>query len=562
MKLYNRGPKLALGIFFMMSLLVALIWAGQASLTAQEAEPVGELELNRVMQAMLENPPVIQDLEALAFTPCTGGSAAGYACDNVDLLSFTPIGTVGGSVGADAWGWIDSTTGKEYAIMNRQNGTGFLDITDPENPVYLGNLPTSTGVTSWRDAKVYSDTVYIVSDGNGSHGMQVFDLTELRDVMTPPETFTETNLYTGINSAHNMVINEESGYGYIVGGSGGGNTCSGGLHMLDLSDPHNPAFVGCHSSSGYTHDAQCVNYIGPDPDHQGDEICMNYNGNSGIFIVDVTDKANTQQLSFTSYPQQDYTHQGWVTDDHRYLVMDDELDELSFGINTRTRIFDITDLDAPPVLVDFFSAPVASTDHNLYLKDGIAYEANYSSGMRLIDISGLADGDLSQVGYFDTFSPDNNAGFSGAWTAYPYYDSGNVIINSRGEGLFVVRPRLLQISKSDPVGILLPGENITYTITVTNTGLTTATGVVVTDTLNGVDTVLSGPTSIDPGASATYEFSLLLDQDDCDTNLTNSAAVSAGNAIGKTTDLPVVSSVNCTDPEEYDVYLPYMASHE
>jgi uncharacterized repeat protein (TIGR01451 family) len=182
--------------------------------------------------------------------------------------------------------------------------------------------------------------------------------------------------------------------------------------------------------------------------------------------------------------------------------------------------------------------------------------------MRLVDISGLADGDLSQVGYFDTFSPDNNAGFSGAWTAYPYYDSGNVIINSRGEGLFVVRPRLLQISKSDPVGILLPGENITYTITVTNTGLTTATGVVVTDTLNGVDTVLSGPTSIDPGASATYEFSLLLDQDDCDTNLTNSAAVSAGNAIGKKTDLPVVNSVICTDPEEYDVYLPYMASHE
>ena len=559
----RRGLKLAGGLFVMMSLLFALVWASQSSLMAQEETPVEPVEFNRVMQAMEENPPDVQVLEAMTFTPCVAGMAGIYPCENIDLVSFTPIGGVGGSIGADAWGWTDSLDGTEYVIMNRQNGTGFFDISDPENPLYLGNLPTETGVTSWRDAKVYSDTVYIVSDGNGAHGMQVFDLTQLRNVVSPPVTFVEDYLYTDLGSAHNIVINEESGYAYAVGVSSGAQTCSGGLHIIDLSTPLLPTFVGCHSSSGYTHDAQCVNYIGPDPDHQGAEICFNYNGNNGIYIVDVTNKAATQQLSFTSYPQQDYTHQGWVTDDHRYLVMDDELDELSFGINTRTRVFDISDLDSPPSLIGFYDGPVGSTDHNLYLHDGYAYAANYQSGLRLLDISDVANGNLSQAGYFDTYTPNNSAGFSGAWTSYPYFESGNIVVNSRGEGLFILRLQTdLEITKSEPVGTIEPGETITYTITVTNSTNMTATNVVVTDTMNGVDTVLSGATSIDPGQSETYIFTYDIVEGDCNTNLSNEASVSADGINEVETGAPVVTPVVCVDPLTYYTYMPYASSPE
>ncbi len=558
MKQKSRGLKIAGGLFVMMSLLVALIWASQSALLAQEAAPAEQAPVNRVMEAMLENPPDVQVLEAMTFTPCESGMAGIYPCENVDLVSFTPIGTVGGGIGADAWGWTDPMDGTEYVIMNRQNGTGFLDISDPENPVYLGNLPTETGATSWRDAKVYQNHVYIVSDGNGAHGMQVFDLTHLRNVVAPPVTFVEDFLYTDLGSAHNIVINEDSGYAYAVGVSSGAQTCSGGLHIIDLSTPVAPTFVGCHSASGYTHDAQCVNYAGPDPDHQGAEICFNYNGNSGIYVVDVTNKAATQQLSFTSYPQQDYTHQGWVTDDHRYLVMDDELDELSFGINTRTRIFDITDLDSPPSFIGFYDGPVGATDHNLYLEGGFAYAANYQSGLRVLDISDVANGNLSQFGFFDTYTPNNNSGFSGAWTAYPYFESGNIVVNSRGEGLFILRLKTdLEIEKSDPVGVIEPGEMITYTITVTNSSAVTATNVVVTDTLNGVDTVLSGATTIDPGQAETYTFSYLITQGDCNTNLSNEASVSADGVPEVETAAPVVTPVVCND---YYSYIPYVAS--
>jgi choice-of-anchor B domain-containing protein len=555
----SRGFSIAAILIFAMCLFVALVWAGQSTLSAQDEGPVVDAPMNRVMEAMLENPPDVQNLDAMAFTECVGGMAGSYPCEKVDLISFTPIGNVGGSTGADAWGWTDPLDGKEYAIMNRQNGTGFLDITDPENPIYLGNLPTTTGVTSWRDAKVYQNHAYIVSDGNGAHGMQVFDLTRLRTVVSPPVTFTETNHYNNLGSAHNIVINEDSGYAYAVGVSSGAQTCSSGLHIIDLSDPPNPSFVGCHSASGYSHDSQCVNYAGPDPDHQGDEICFNYGGNSGIFVIDVTNKAATQQLSFTSYPQQDYTHQGWLTADHRYIVMNDELDEISFGINTRTRVFDVSDLDSPPVQVATFNAPVPSTDHNLYVKDEFSYEANYQSGFRILNIGDAANDNVFQAAYFDTYTPNNNNGFSGAWTAYPYFDSGNVIVNSRGEGLFIVRPRLFEISKSEPVGSADVGGTLTYEITVTNTALVTATGVVVTDTLNGVDTVLSGPSSIAAGASATYEFEYTITEDDCDTTLSNTASVSASDFISRETLEAVETDVDCDEEVTYYNYLPFAA---
>ena len=555
----QRGIRPVGMLILAMILLVALVWAGQTTLSAQEEQPGADVPMSRVMKAMLENPPDLQNLEPMSLTPCVGGMAGSYPCDNVDLLSFIPIGTVGSGTGADAWGWTDSQTGKEYAIMNRTNGTGFIDISDPVNPIYLGNLPTSTGVATWRDAKVYQNYVYIVSDGNGSHGLQIFDLTNLRNVANPPVTFTETNHYSMFGSAHNIVINEDSGYAYAVGVSSGTQTCSGGLHMIDLSDPANPAFVGCHSSSGYTHDAQCVNYIGPDPDHQGDEICFSYGGNSGIYVIDVTNKASTQQLSFTSYPQQDYTHQGWVTADHRYIVMDDELDEMTFGINTRTRIFDISNLDAPPSLIGFYDGPVASTDHNLYLHNGYAYEANYSSGMRVLDISDVANGNLSQMAFFDTYTPNNSANFNGAWTAFPYFDSGNIIVNSRGEGLFILRLQAdLEISKSQPVGTLDVGETITYTITVTNTGIETATNVAVTDTLNGNATMVSGPTSIAPGASATYIFTYVISPGDCLTGLSNDASVVSEYTVPESIAAPVVTPLNCT--ASFNNYLPHISS--
>lgn len=230
---------------------------------------------------------------------CIGGLADGYACDSIDLKAFLDITEMGGTSSTEAndiWGWTDPTTGNEYALVGLTTGTAFVDVTDPENPVFLGDLPTQTFSSLWRDLKVYNDHVFIVSEAS-NHGMQVFDLTQLRTATSPPVTFSNSAYYDGFGNAHNIVINEDSGFAYSVGS----NTCAGGLHMVDITDPVNPIDAGCFSTDGYTHDAQCVIYDGPDSDHTGSEICVNSNEDT-ITIVDVTDKTNPVQLSRMDIP--------------------------------------------------------------------------------------------------------------------------------------------------------------------------------------------------------------------------------------------------------------------
>ncbi|GMU64702.1 MAG: hypothetical protein AMXMBFR36_09760 [Acidobacteriota bacterium] len=382
---------------------------------------------------------------------CVGGMAGIYPCANVDLLEFMPLASIGGGSANDIWGWTDSQTGKEYAIVGRTNGTAFVDISTPTNSVYLGNLPSHTGSSTWRDIKVHADHAFIVSDFNGAHGMQVFDLTRLRSVASPPVTFTEDAWYNQINSAHNIAINEATGFAFIVGGSGGGNTCAGGLHMVNIQNPTGPTFAGCYSADGYTHDTQCVTYDGPDAAHVGKEVCFSSNEDT-VTIVDVTNKAAPQQLSRTEYAGSAYTHQGWLTEDHRYFLVDDELDEQDFGHNTWTYVWDVSNLDGP-VLLGHFTSPTPAIDHNLYVRGSYVFQANYRSGLRILRLDDPAQAQLTQVGFFDTYPSNDNASFSGAWSVYPYFESGVVIVSSIGEGLFVLQPTSLCEIPSDPTGL-------------------------------------------------------------------------------------------------------------
>jgi choice-of-anchor B domain-containing protein len=354
--------------------------------------------------------------------PCSGGSAAGFPCSNFKLMGQITLGAMDASGGNDSWGWTDPQDGKEYALVGLTNGTAFIDISDPVDPQYLGKLPTHTDPSIWRDIKVYSNHAFVVSEASG-HGMQVFDLTRLRNVANPPATFTEDAHYNGFGSAHNIVINEDSGYAYAVGTS----TFNGGPHFINIQNPVNPVADGGYSLDDYSHDAQVVTYDGPDTDYTGREILVGSNENA-VVIVDITDKSNPQPISSTSYGNVEYTHQGWFTEDQKYFIVGDELDEFEVGFNTRTIVFDFTDLDNPQLDFEYYGTTPA-VDHNGYVLGDRYYMANYSAGMRALDISDIENGNISEYGYFDTFIPNNNASFDGAWNVYPYFASGNIVIS-------------------------------------------------------------------------------------------------------------------------------------
>lgn len=381
------------------------------------------------------------NLQAMAFQACVGGFAGPYPCNNVDLLSFLPHSSIGnsGGTGNDIWGWTDPLSGREYVVAGVSTGTSFIDITDPVNPIYLGKLPTHSVNSLWRGLKVYANHAFIISEASG-HGMQVFDLTRLRNVVSPPVTFTEDAHYNQLGRAHDMVLNEQSGFGYAVGSREGTQQCGSGLHMIDLHNPTAPVFAGCFAIDGYTHDAQCVIYAGPDTEHVGREICFASNEDT-LTVVDVTDKENPAQLSRTGYTGNGYTHQGWLTEDSRYFLVDDELDETNFGHNTRTWIWDLVDLDLPQVIGSFFSTSTA-IDHNQFIRGNFDFQANYRAGLRVLSLENVASASLSQVGFFDIYPANDSANFNGAWSVYPFFPSGTVVVNGIEQGVFVLRPNL------------------------------------------------------------------------------------------------------------------------
>lgn len=378
---------------------------------------------------------------------CVDGKIGPFDCNEVELLSFIPNSILRAPEDArgvrmnDNWGWTDPETGREYALVGRNDGTSFVDITDPTNPVLIGDLPKPWGTPPsqlWRDIKTYQDHAFIVADGAGDHGMQVFDLRRLRDVAEVPALFEPDAHYRQIASSHNIVINEETGFAYAVGNRGGGESCGGGLHMINIQEPTNPVFAGCARGERGTHDSQCVTYAGPDLDYRGREICLNSNGRE-FEISDVTDKDNPEVLSTASSPDAGYIHQGWLTDDHRYFYQDDEADVIRGSVSTtRTLIWDLTDLE-DPILVNEFMGSMPASAHNLYLKDGFAYQANYRYGLHVLDIADPEN--PVEVGYFDTTPYLEGPGFSGAWSTYPFFESGTVIVTSLQEGLFVLRKR-------------------------------------------------------------------------------------------------------------------------
>jgi choice-of-anchor B domain-containing protein len=360
---------------------------------------------------------------------CASGRAGDFPCSGIALQKRLALGDMGGGSGNDVWGWVDPETGNEYALMGLSTGTAFIDVTDPQSPAFLGRLPTETSPSTWRDIKVYADHAYVVADGAGNHGMQVFDLRRLRGV-TVPQAFGIDARYVDFGSAHNIAINEDSGFAYAVGT----DTCPG-LHIIDVSTPNSPSFSHCYDVV-YTHDTQRVDYHGPDIDHAGAEICVSANEDH-VEIVDVSFKPSPLRLARVEYVGSAYVHQGWLTEDHRYFLLGDEADEALNGHGTRTYVFDLTDLDNP-FLTGFHEAETASIDHNLYIVGDRVYQANYSAGLRVLELLDASGPDMIELAYFDTLPDSDELGFTGAWSVYPYLPSGNILVSDTALGLFVL----------------------------------------------------------------------------------------------------------------------------
>ncbi len=387
------------------------------------ASAQGAVSVNRDLAKLLEPAPPYRG-PGLVGQPLgpDGAARMGFSSGNTTLMSWLALDDFPGGqdVANDCWGYT-SPSGREYAIIGVRTGFAFVEITDPANPVIVELI---TGQPSlWRDIKVLGEYAYGVNESG--NGIQVIDLSQIDEGVV---THVRDKRQQGHSTTHNIAANPDSGYLYLIGG----NVANGGLVAVSTASPTNPTFAGSWSGN-YLHDAQIVSFTeGP---YAGREIAFCCNGNK-VRIIDVTNKSNMFQVSQVEYAGALYIHQGWLSADRRYFYVNDEFDEVRGRDVTTTHIFDVSDI-TDPQYAGWGTSGLPASDHNNYWHDGKLFQANYRSGLQVLDATDPLN--LERIAWFDTHPETDNAGFAGSWSCYPFFPSGTVIISDMQRGLFVVR---------------------------------------------------------------------------------------------------------------------------
>jgi len=306
-----------------------------------------------------------------------------------------------------SWSYEDDN-GVEYALVGARSGIIIYEIR-PDGQ--LDSLAKISGPTSnWREITVLRDQAYISTEGSDSTetGMQVIELSQL-----PDTAFLIANYNEHFTRGHIIQrdIYSEEPYIYVMG-----TQTTQGVHIIDVSNPMEPVQVGLYEPGYYIHDAH-VN---------GDLLFACAFNESKVDILDISDKTNPTYVREILDPGGN-THSAWLTEDKSHMILADELDGLP------GRIFNIEDLE-DIFEVTTFSSNLESLVHNPYIRGDFAFISHNTEGLRVYDVK---DPTLPvEVGFYDTFDGPSG-GFSGLWSACPYYSSGKIIGGDRTKGLML-----------------------------------------------------------------------------------------------------------------------------
>ena len=397
--------------------------------------------------------------------PIDGSVAGAFDSNGVQLRSWLPLADLSPAAtsGNSCWGYV-APNGAEFAIIGLSSGTAFVDITNPGAATLKAFI---TGPTSlWRDVRVYNGYCYAASEAGS--GIQVMNIGRLHidGAVTLVGTVLEPTATTA--ATHTLALDEVSGYLYRAGGG------ATGMRIYDLNvNPAAPTYVGAWSTV-YVHEAQVKTFTtGPYAGRQIAFCCGGQNTgnvNTGLYIVDVTNKAAPVQLSYTTYPNARYCHQGWLDEQQQYFYINDELDEGNTVTVTTTIVLDVTNLGSP-TFAGTFTNGNAAVGHNLFVRGSLLYEANYRSGMRVFDLS-VNRLNPPEKAFFDTFPGSDTAQFNGLWNIWPFFPSGTVIGSDIERGLFVwtIQDPFATYTVAAPPATINPAGGSTVNVTIAPIG--------------------------------------------------------------------------------------------
>lgn len=349
----------------------------------------------------------------------------GIVQDNYNL-EFVSNVDYNGASGSDVWGFV-TEDGTEYAIMGIETGVSVVSLADHSNPVEVLFIP---GVRSiWREMASHKNYAYCIAD-LGTEGLLIIDMSKAPDEIT--WKFWNENIETNtsnknLDRCHNIYIDPVTELLYA---SGCNSHANGGVLLFDLKeDPADPVYIGPVTYQ-YAHDVFARDNI-----VYASEI---YNGEFTIY--DITDKHNPVFLG-SAETSLSFTHNVWPSDDNKFIFSTDE------RAGAKIDAFDISDPTNIKFLSSFQPLDVkgdgVSIPHNAHYIDGFLVVSWYTSGCIVMDVHDPTN--MIQVGAYDTFDGPNG-GFFGAWGAYPWLPSGNILVSDMQTGLYVLRPEYVRAS--------------------------------------------------------------------------------------------------------------------
>jgi choice-of-anchor B domain-containing protein len=386
--------------------------------------------------AASEDELIPRSLRALVLAALTLAIASGVASAqtlrNIQLLDqWNEYPQTGGNTNnaySSCWSYIHQD-GREYAVIGTYNGTAIYNVTDPVNSYRVGFIPGRSSV--WREMKSYRNWIYVVTEAWGTAGIapgiQIIRMTDpeapvLVATYAPPSF--QTSHTVSIDTTRALLICNGTRYWQVCSPTVCGYAA--GMRILSLANPEAPVEVGWWP--GGTLPVAQINYV-----HDSVPIGNRLYASSIYYgiqrVLDFTTPSAPTQISAWTYPG-GFSHNAWPDATGNVLYVTDEVN------GQPLKIFDITNPAAPTMANRITSNPQAIV-HNAHVKGNELYLANYTEGIRILDITDPLH--PAEFAWADSW-PGVSGYFNGVWEVCPYFPSGTVIASDRTTGLYVYRP--------------------------------------------------------------------------------------------------------------------------